>query len=133
MAAHSCVGKPCADWLLCCSGFGAASGSHFVVEAVGETSEDEEDFGIYQKDRLDDAHYDNDIWMVDDHLTFALDGEGQLDDEESDPGNIIQDGSEQGEDRNDVAWEDEIGPQGRTKFDEYYDARKAKNKKEKRC
>jgi len=33
-------------------GFGAASGSNFVILDVAEVSEDEEDYGTYQKDRL---------------------------------------------------------------------------------
>lgn len=101
------------------------------MEAVGDISEDEENFGIYQRDRLDGAHDGNDIWTMDDHMTFALDSEGHLDDEELDPNNAAEDESEKDEGRDDTAWECEIGPQGRTKFEEYFDARKAKNKKQK--
>lgn len=36
-------------------GYGASSGSKFVVEDVADVSEDEEDYGVYQKDRLDDT------------------------------------------------------------------------------
>ncbi len=98
------------------------------MEAVGEVSEDEEDFGSYQKERLDDAHDDNDIWTMDGDLNFALDS---LDGEELDPNNAARDESEKDEGGDEIAWECDIGPQGRTKFDEYYDARKAKNKKKK--
>ena len=100
-----------------CSGFGAASGSHFLVEVVGEVSEDEENFGNYQKERLDDANDGNDIWTMDDHMNFALDAEAHLDDEELDHNNAARDESEKGESGDDIAWEYEIG------------ARKAKNKK----
>lgn len=112
-----------------CSGFGAASGSRFVVEAVGEESDDEEDFGIYQKDRFDDTHDGNDIWTMNDHMNFAQDGEGYLDDEDLDFDNTAQDESKKDEGEDEIAWDYELGPQGRTKFDEFYDARKAKNKK----
>ena len=47
----------------------AASGTKFVVEEVGEVSEDEEEYGVYQKDRV--TSYGNgeehlDIWDPDD-------------------------------------------------------------------
>ena len=77
-----------------CSGSGAASGSHFVVEAVGDVSEDEEHWGGYQKDRMDDADDSNDIWSMDDHMAFSRDGEGNLDDEDLDPDNVAHDDSE---------------------------------------
>ena len=112
-----------------CSGFGAASGSRFVVEAVGEASDDEEDFGIYQKDRFDDTHDGNDIWTMNDHMNFAQDGEGYLDDEDLDFDNTAHDESKKDEGEDEIVWDYELGPQGRTKFDEFYDARKAKNKK----
>ena len=84
------------------SGFGAASGSHFVVEAVGDVSEDEEHWGGYQKERLlDNATADNnDIWMMNDRLNFALDGEGHLDD---------LDDEDENSDCDDVAVDDEGG------------------------
>lgn len=113
-----------------CSGFGAASGSRFVVEAVGEESDDEENFGIFQKDRFDDIHDGNDIWTTNDRMSFAQDGEGYLDDDDLDLDNAAQDEIERDEGGGEIAWEYEIGPQGRAKFDEYYDARKAKNKKQ---
>ena len=110
-------------------------------------SEDEEHWGGYQKDRicLDNADND-DIWLMDDRMTFALDGEGYG--EESDGDGAVDDDDEGGEgkdgdgegkskdgDDNEIAWEydhdHDHGPQGRTRFDEYYDARKAKNKKRK--
>ena len=69
------------------SGIGAASGSYFLVEAVGEVSEDEENFGNYRKERLDDANDGNEVWTMDDHMKFALDGEAHLDDEELDHNN----------------------------------------------
>ncbi|KAL9063413.1 MAG: hypothetical protein Q9161_009483 [Pseudevernia consocians] len=68
-------------------GIGTASGSHFLVEAVGEVSEDEEDFRNYQKERSDDANDGNDVWTMDDHMNFSLDGEAHLDDEELDHNN----------------------------------------------
>lgn len=34
-------------------GFGAASGANLVIEEIGEVSEDEEEYGEYQKDRVD--------------------------------------------------------------------------------
>ena len=78
------------------SGFGAASGSHFLVEDVGEVSEDQGDFGSYQMDRIDDACDDIDIWTGDDHMSFALVGESHLD-EDLDPLNVVQDGSKNDE------------------------------------
>lgn len=101
------------------------------MEDVGEVSEDEEHYGTYQKERLDDAHDLNDIWTMDDDMNLALDGEGHLSDDQLDPDNIAQGESEKDEGGNEIAWEYEIGPQERTKFDEFYDARKAKNKKQK--
>ena len=36
-------------------GFGPASGSKLVIEEIAEVSEDEETYGEYQRDRVDDA------------------------------------------------------------------------------
>ena len=109
-------------------GFGAATGSKFVVEDVGEVSEDEEEYGIYQKDRVDNAGT-TDIWAINDHTNFAREGEGEHSTEDDASEKDLEDNcEEEGEDE--IAWEDQMGPEGRTKFDEYYDARKAKNKKQ---
>ena len=97
---------------------------------MGEESDDEENFGIFQKDRFDDIHDGNDIWTMNDRMSFAQDGEGYLDDDDLDLDNSARDEIERDEGGDEIAWEYEIGPQGRTKFDEYYDARKAKNKKQ---
>lgn len=110
-------------------------------------SEDEEHWGGYQKDRLDKAAAanddDDDIWLMNDRVTFALDGAGHLDEddddgEDSDCDGAVGDERGKGKDRDgdddddgEVTWEHDRGPRGRTKFDEYYDARRAKNKKRK--
>ena len=115
-------------------GFGAAKGDKFVVEDVGDVSEDEEEYGIYQKDRVDgtgDAGAD--IWAEDGHTTFALDSDHDRfsGDESDDDANEAADAkkeSEDGEEEEKIDWEYEMGPEGRTKFDEYYEARKAKSK-----
>ena len=106
---------------------------------MGDVSEDEEHWGGYQKDRVDNADGDaaNDIWLHDGNGNFALDGEGYVDDDdvEDDSDGIFQDGEGGkggvGDGDDGVAWEYELGPQGRTRFDEYYDARKAKSGKRK--
>jgi hypothetical protein len=111
-------------------GYGAASGSKFVVEEVGEVSEDEEEYGAYQKDRLDDeGRSANDIWTTDDHTTFALDSDGNFSDEDTDSAEDGKDagGEDGGEEKGE--WEYTMGPEGRTQFDEFYEARKAKVKK----
>ena len=64
-----------------------------------------------------------------DHTNFALEGEGEHSAEDDAYEKDLEDnGEEEGEDE--IAWEDQMGPEGRTKLDEYYDARKAKNKKQ---
>lgn len=111
-------------------GFGAASGPKFVVEAVADVSEDEEEYGVYQKDRVDDAGKAmTDIWAMDDHTNLALDSVGDLSDEDEEPDENGKDvvADEAGEDT--IHWEYAIGPEGKTNFDEYYEARKAKTKK----
>lgn len=35
-------------------GYGPATGTSFVIEAVGDVDDDEEEYGVYQKDRLDE-------------------------------------------------------------------------------
>lgn len=96
--------------------FGAASGSNFVVEDVGEVSEDEELYGIYQKDRVDNART-TDIWAINGHTNFAIEGEGEHSSEDDASEKDFGDkGKEEGE--NVFAWEDQMGPEGRTKFDE---------------
>lgn len=110
-------------------GFVAASGSHFVVEDGADVSEDEEECGEYQKDRVDGAAGESaDIWADNGHTTLALDSDGDFGDED-----FETDGSEDldyhSEDEGTFDWEYEMGPEGRTKFDEYFEARRAKNKK----
>ena len=110
LAVHSSVGKKCADRDL------------FVVDSVQRVGQN-----LWWKGW--------EIRTLDDHMTLALNGEGHLEDEELDLDNAPQLVGEEHEDGNELAREYEIGPQGRTKFDEYYEARKAKNKKRKesRC
>ena len=114
-------------------GYGSASGSKFVVEDVVQVSEDEEDYGKYQKERVDGIA-EHDIWATDDHVRLAFDSDGELGNDEvgGDPcvdskrcGDDNQEESEEG-----IGWESMMGPEGRTQFDEYYEARKAKNKKQ---
>ena len=88
----------------------------------------QQEYGIYQKDRVDNAGT-TDIWAINDHTNFVLEGEGEHSSEDDASEKDLEDnGKEEGE--NEIAWEDQMGPEGRTKFDEYYDARKAKNKKQ---
>jgi len=111
-------------------GYGAASGSKFVVEEVGEVSEDEEDYGVYQKDRLDDdGEAAHNIWTMDDHTTFALDSDGDFSDEDADSDGDGKEPVGGDEVEGTVDWAYKMGPEGRTKFDEFYEARKAKVKK----
>ena len=58
-------------------GYGPATGISFVVEEVGEVSEDEEEYGEYQKDRIEDMDVGvNDIWRWSD---FLYPGNSQID------------------------------------------------------
>lgn len=43
-------------------GYGPANGTSFVIEDVGEVDEDEEEYGDYQKLRVDETHENNDFW-----------------------------------------------------------------------
>lgn len=43
-------------------GYGPATGTSFVIEAVGEVDEDDEDYGTYQQDRIDEANTDGQTW-----------------------------------------------------------------------
>jgi hypothetical protein len=52
-------------------GYGPATGASFVVEEVGEVDEDEEEYGQYQKDRIDEADGKTDIWEWDSRLQEA--------------------------------------------------------------
>ena len=112
-------------------GYGAASGSKFVVEAVGEVSEDEEEYGTYQKDRADADEGAADIWTGDGFANLALDGETERTAEEAEV-EELDDADERSEAEDKVPWEYQMGPEGRTQFDEYYDARKAKVKTRRR-
>lgn len=47
-------------------GYGPATGTSFVVEEVGEVDEDEEDYGEYQRDRIDDTHEESNFWKWND-------------------------------------------------------------------
>ncbi|OBT70445.1 hypothetical protein VE03_00038 [Pseudogymnoascus sp. 23342-1-I1] len=47
-------------------GYGPATGTSFVVEEVGEVDEDEEDYGEYQRDRIDETHEESNIWKWND-------------------------------------------------------------------
>ena len=100
------------------------------MEAGGEASDDEKDFGIYQKDRLDNAHDSRDTWTADYQMNFDLEGISPVDDEDIDPSDAVRMEGDEVEGGGKITWEDEVGPQGRIKYDEYYDARKAKNKKQ---
>jgi len=42
--------------------YGPGAGTSFVIEEIGEVSEDEDDYGVYQKDRLELIYGENDIW-----------------------------------------------------------------------
>ena len=131
-------------------GYGASSGANFQILEVGEVDEDEEEYGVYQTDRHEGADNDAargikdpvvDIWNMHDHTTLALDADGTSDqeheegiDNDDDPANVNNDINAQTADPDATAmmmndWHNELGPLGRTKFDEYYDARRAKNKK----
>lgn len=43
-------------------GYGPATGTSFVIEAVGEVDEDDEDYGTYQQDRIDHVDTDAQTW-----------------------------------------------------------------------
>ena len=43
-------------------GYGPATGMGFVVEDVGEVDDDEEEYGEYQKDRVDATNEESDFW-----------------------------------------------------------------------
>ena len=117
-------------------GFGAAKGDKFVVEDVAEVSEDEEEYGVYQKDRVDGVELaDTDIWAEDGYSTFAMDSDcdgfddwEDGDDDDADEPADTKRVPEHEEHQEAIDWEYEMGPEGRTKFDEYYEARKAKSK-----
>ncbi|KFY41468.1 hypothetical protein V494_02980 [Pseudogymnoascus sp. VKM F-4513 (FW-928)] len=47
-------------------GYGPATGTSFVVEEVGEVDEDEEDYGEYQRDRIDATHEESNFWKWED-------------------------------------------------------------------
>ncbi|KFX97827.1 hypothetical protein V490_02604 [Pseudogymnoascus sp. VKM F-3557] len=49
-------------------GYGPATGTSFVVEEVGEVDEDEEDYGEYQRNRIDETHEESDFWKWNDEL-----------------------------------------------------------------
>ena len=122
-------------------GYGAAQGTNFQVLEVGEVSDDEEEYGEYQRDRKDTLNNEEsfDIWSRDDNAEFSLDQEiSEVAPEFEDVRNIEKESNgrdiegskeldEDGERRNDYAYQ--FGPLGRTKFDQFYEARKAKNKK----
>ena len=111
-------------------GYGTASGPKFAVLDVAEVSEDEEEYGMYQKDRVDGAKK-VDIWAESGHKTFTFDSEEQNESEgasESDENTNAKNTGE--EDEEVVTWEYQTGPEGRTKFDEYHEARKAKSKRQ---
>ena len=122
-------------------GYGAAEGSKFQVLEVGEVSDDEEEYGEYQRDRKDDVGKEGsfDIWSSDDTTNFALDqnvpdvtveikeaknAEKKREAQEINPD---QEPHEDGEQKNESDYQ--VGPLGRTKFDQFYEARMAKNKK----
>ena len=114
-------------------GYGPVSGSKIVIEGVGEVDEDEEEYGEYQRERVDGIEGHNDIWTWDDDTTFAVDevGDGVEDDEML--SDSPADKAEEDEDEDDEA-EDNYpkwgyGVKGKSKFDEYYFARIAKNKR----
>lgn len=65
------------------------------MEAVGDVSEDEEHWGGYQKDRVDNA-VKCDIW-TNDGGSFALDGEGYLDDDDDEVNDSDADDGDGGE------------------------------------
>ena len=105
-------------------GFGAATSSHFLVEDVGEVSEDEEEYDEYQKDWIEDSADGTstvDIWKMDGYCNFALDGEEREDEEGAEPDEELKETVERKEEEGTMnAWDYEIGPQEKTKFDEYY-------------
>lgn len=51
-------------------GYGPATGTSFVVEEVGEVDEDEEDYGEYQRNRIDEIHEESNFWEWDDDPTM---------------------------------------------------------------
>lgn len=57
-------------------GYGPASGTSFVIEDVGEVDEDEEEYGDYQKLRVNETHENTDFWEWDDSMPEEK-GEGK--------------------------------------------------------
>ena len=61
-------------------GYGPATGTAFMVEEVGEVDEDDEDFGVYQHDRIDEVEGGvdggGDVWKWD---NIPDDGDRKLD------------------------------------------------------
>lgn len=113
-------------------GYGPVAGSKIIIEEVGEVDEDEEEYGEYQEERVERIECKNDIWKWDDDNTFAVEemGEGVDDDEIS--SNIQMDKAKVDDVDEDHLPVWALGAKGKSKFDEYYDARIAKNKRPER-
>lgn len=113
-------------------GYGPVAGSKIIIEEVGEVDEDEEEYGEYQEERVERVEGKNDIWKWDDDNTFAVEemGEGVDDDEIS--SNIQMDKAKVDDVDEDHLPVWALGAKGKSKFDEYYDARIAKNKRPER-
>ena len=110
-------------------GYGPVSEPKVIIEDVGEVDEDEEEYGEYQAERVEGLESGCDIWMWEDDDTFAVEemGKGVQDDEDL----AI---NQQDKVMEEKAMKDNVpewarGVKGKEKFDQYYDARMAKNKR----
>ncbi len=108
-------------------GYGPVAGSKIIIEEVGEVDEDEEEYGEYQEERVDGVEGKHDIWTWGDGNTFAVEevGEGVEDDEVLSNNEVVQARYNDVEEDNLPEWA--RGAKGKSKFDEYYDARIAKH------
>lgn len=112
-------------------GYGPVSGSKVIIEVVGEVDEDE-DHGKYQEERVERVEgleSGGDVWMWGDDNTFALEEMGKGVQDEEGLGISQQDRAVEEEAEKDSLPEWARGAKGKGKFDHYFDARMAKNKR----
>ncbi|MCJ1227679.1 hypothetical protein MMC12_004335 [Toensbergia leucococca] len=115
-------------------GYGPATGTKFVVEEVGEIDEDEEEYGEYQKDRVEGIDGGgNNIWAWEKSVKgLDLGGEG----DDGKRGNELEGEEDDGEANGDAkaveqddAWKWQPDLRGCNHFDEYFDSRVAKSRR----
>ena len=111
-------------------GYGPVKGDKIQILEIGAVSEDEEDCGEYQTDRFDGLQGGQivDIWSNGTE-DFALDPEISYNAEDIANQEDRHSGDKEVDTDAETGFSVEYGPTGRTKFDHYYEARKAKVKK----